>query len=120
MRSPEAVELSSELVDQLLESARLEMESKLAEAGPLAVTTLHDVMTDPDARHSDKISAAKEVIAQVRGRAGVQETAQVAQGHVINITINKLSTGERYAMPIPVTDAVMDMIEARVVNDDGD
>jgi hypothetical protein len=106
------VDLTSELVDQLLESARLEMEHKLAQAGPLAVTTLHDVMTDTDAKHADRISAAKEVIAQVRGRAGTQETEKVHQGPTINITINKLSTGERYAMPIPVSDEVMDLIEA--------
>lgn len=108
------MDLTSELVDQMLESARLEMEGKLAEAGPLAVTTLHDVMTDSEAKHSDRISAAKEVIAQVRGRAGQQVTEQVNQGPTINITIHKLSTGERHALPISVSDRVMDAIEAGV------
>jgi len=114
MRDTAPVVLTSELVDQLLEQSRLEMEHKLAQAGPLAVTTLHDVMTDSEAKHADRISAAKEVIAQVRGRAGVQENEQVNKGPTINITINKLSTGRRESIPIPVTDAVMDEIEARV------
>ena len=107
-------------MDEMLESARLEMEQKLAQAGPLAVTTLHDVMTDHEAKHADRISAAKEVIAQVRGRAASQISEHTNQGPTINVVINKLYSGDRRALPIPVTEQVMDAIEAGIRPIDGE
>lgn len=104
-------DLTSEAIDQLLEQSRLEMERGLVEAGPKAVSTLVDVMENAE-KDSDRLSAAKEVIAQVRGRAGTQQADAVASGPTIHITIHKLSTGERHALPIQVSDAVMDAIEA--------
>lgn len=103
-------QLTSELVNQMLERSRLEMESKLAEAGPLAVTTLVDVMKDPEARHGDKISAASKVMDKVY--ANPKGEAEQNRGPVINVVIQKLFAGGERAIPIAVTDAVMDKIEA--------
>jgi hypothetical protein len=111
--------LTSESIDQLLEQSRLEMERGLVEAGPKAVETLVKVMEDGEARDSDRISAAKEVIAQVRGRAGTQQAEAVNQGPTIHVTINQLSTGERRALPIQVSEAVMDALEAGTRVQDG-
>jgi hypothetical protein len=105
--------LTSEAIDELLEQSRLEMERDLVKAGPKAVSTLVDVMETAE-KDSDRLSAAKEVIAQVRGRAGTQQPEAVQQGPTIHVTINQLSTGERRALPIPVSEAVMDAIEAGV------
>lgn len=109
--------LTSEAIDQLLEQSRLEMERKLVEAGPKAVTTLVDVMEKGE-KDSDRLSAAKEVIAQVRGRAGTQQSEQVQQGPSIIVNILRLSDGSRRALPIAVSEAVMDAIEAGSALDD--
>lgn len=106
-----SLDLTSESIDALLEQSRLEMEKGLVQAGPKAVATLVDVMETAE-KDSDRLSAAKEVIAQVRGRAGTQQAEAVNQGPTIHVTINQLSTGERRALPIQVTEAVMDAIEA--------
>jgi hypothetical protein len=65
-----------------------------------------------------RVAAAKDLVAQVRP-APKPEAPQGPAGTVINVTINKLSTGERFALPIPVSSAVMDAIEAgaRVADD---
>ena len=102
--------LTSELVNAALEAARLEMEQKLAEAGPLAVTTLVDVMQDPEARHGDKISAASKVMDKVY--ANPKGETEQNRGPVINVVIQKLFAGGERAIPIAVTEQVMDALEA--------
>lgn len=58
-----------------------------------------------------RVAAADKIIAQVRPPPKA-EAPDAPAGTVINVTINKLSTGERHALPIPVSQAVMDAIEA--------
>lgn len=106
------VVLTSELVDQLLEQSRLEVEKELAEAGPLAVRTLSGVMNDPEARHADKISAAAKVLDKVMAPPKAETPEH--RGPTIVVNIHKLSTGRRETLPIAVTDTVMNAIEAGI------
>lgn len=109
--------MTSADVDRILEESRIQVERELAEAGPLAVRTLSDVMQDPDARDSDRISAASKVLDKVM--APPKADAPEHRGPTINITIHKLSTGERYEKPIAVSAQVMDAIEAGILNIEG-
>jgi hypothetical protein len=104
--------LTSETIDALLEQSRLEMEHKLIEAGPKAVATLVDVMETAE-KDSDRLSAAKEVIAQVRGRAGTQENDSASRGPSIIVNILQLSTGGRTSLPVPVSEADLAAITAQ-------
>lgn len=107
-------ERTTESIDAELEQARLEMESKLVRAAPLAVQTLVDVMDDPEVDAGPRVSAAKEVIAQVRGRPG-QQVSEQAQGPKIQVVIQKLfATGTAREITIPVSEAAMDAIESGV------
>lgn len=102
---------TAESVDEMLERSRLDMERKLAAAGPRAVETIVDVMEHGE-KDSTRLAAAKEVIEQVRGRPG-QQKGEGAQGPVINVVIQKLfATGAAREITIPVTEAAMDAIEA--------
>lgn len=112
------VNLTSELVDQLLEQSRLQVEKELSEAGPLAVRTLRRVMKKKDARDSDKIAAASKLLDKVVTPPKAEPAAQ--QGPTINVYINKLSTGKRETLPIPVTDRVLDAIEAGALPVEGE
>ena len=105
-----SVDLTSEMVDRLLEESRLEIEKELASAGPLAVQTLSAVMQDPEARDSDRISAASKVLDKVMAPPKAEAPEQ--RGPTVHVTVNMLSTGERQALPIAVSEAVMDAIEA--------
>lgn len=112
------VDLTSALVDQMLENSRLEMESKLAQAGPIAVATLVDVMEDPDARNSDRISAAGKVLDKVMA-SPKPDLGEAVRGPTIHITINRLSTGKREVMPIAISESQMDAIEAGLIQVEG-
>ena len=121
MGAPETpVDLTSELVDELLESSRLEIERELAQAGPNAVRTLADVMQHAE-RDSDRISAASKILDKVMAPPKAETPEH--RGPIINVVINKLYAGERRALPISVSDEVMDAIEAGatpVVGEDWD
>lgn len=111
------LDLTPDLVNQMLERSRLEIESKLAEAGPLAVVTLVDVMQDPDAKNADRISAASKVLDKVHASPKAEQ-AEANRGPTLHITINRLSSGQRDEIPIPVSEDVMDAIEAGLVRTD--
>lgn len=104
-----ASDLTPELVNEALERARLEMEDELAKAGPEAVRTLADVAKNGE-KDSDRVSAAKELVAQVRGRAAAQQ-GEEARAPTFHIVINQLSTGERFEKPIDLPETVMDAVE---------
>jgi hypothetical protein len=106
------VALSSELVDQMLEQSRLEIEKELSEAGPRAVITLSEIMQKTDARDSDRISAASKILDKVMAPPKAETPEH--RGPTIVVNIHKLSTGRREALPIAVSDSVMDAIEAGV------
>lgn len=109
--------LTSEMVDEMLEQSRLQMEAGLAEAGPIAVSTLVEVMQS-GARDSDRVAASKAVLDKVMAPAKPEMTS-AARGPTIQIVINRLSTGRSEALPLPVTELEMDRIEAGLITVEG-
>lgn len=105
-----SADLTSEMVDEILEKSRLEVEKELANAGPIAVRTLTGVMQNEEARDSDRISAAGKVLDKVM--APPKAEAEAARGPVIQVIIEKLYAGTDRTIPIAVSERVMDAIEA--------
>lgn len=95
-------------VDALLEKSRIEMERKLAAAGPRSIDTMIDVMENAE-RDSDKLAAAKEIASRVQGKGSDIEAVKDT-GPRIQVTIHKLSVGTTDPVAIPITEKALAQI----------